>query len=57
VIALEQIGINVSILSNMFLILLGGLALGAAIAIGLSFGLGMQKDSGKALEKMKKWFH
>ncbi len=57
VIALEQIGINVSILSNMFLILLGGLALGAAIAIGLSFGLGTQKDSVKALDKIMKWFH
>lgn len=57
VIALEQIGVNVSIVSNTFLILLGGLALGAAIAIGLSFGLGTQKDSGKALEKAKKWFH
>jgi hypothetical protein len=41
----------------MFLILLGGLALGSAIAIGLSFGLGTQRDSGKALEKIMKWFH
>lgn len=57
VIALEQIGINVSILTNTFLILLGGLALGIAIAIGLSFGLGTQKDAGKALEKIKKWIH
>ncbi len=57
VIALEQIGINVSILSNTFMILLGGLALGSAIAIGLSFGLGTQRDAGKALEKIKKWFH
>ncbi|MDP2906922.1 MAG: hypothetical protein Q8O03_03190 [Nanoarchaeota archaeon] len=57
VIALGQIGINVSILSNTFLILLGGLALGTAIAIGLSFGLGTQKDAGKALDKIKKWFH
>ncbi len=57
VIALEQIGVNVSILSNTFLIMLGGLSLGAAIAIGLSFGLGTQKDAGKALDKMKKWVH
>lgn len=57
VIAMEQIGINVSILTNTFLILLGGLALGAAIAIGISFGLGTQKDAGKALEKIKKWIH
>ncbi|MDP2908217.1 MAG: hypothetical protein Q8N77_00250 [Nanoarchaeota archaeon] len=57
VIAMEQIGINVSILTNTFLILLGGLALGAAIAIGISFGLGTQKDAGRALEKIKKWIH
>lgn len=57
VIALEQIGINVAILTNTFLILLGGLALGIAIAIGLSFGLGTQKDAGKALDKIKKWIH
>ena len=56
VIALQQIGVNVSILSNTFLILLGGLALGSAIALGLSFGLGTQKDAGKALDKVSKWF-
>lgn len=56
-IALQQIGINVSILSNTFLILLGGISLGSAVAIGLSFGLGTQKDAGKALDKMKKWLH
>ena len=57
VIALEQIGINVAILTNTFLILLGAFALGTAIAVGLSFGLGTQKSAPKALAKMKKWIH
>ena len=55
IIALEQIGINVAILTNMFLILLGSLALGIALAIGLSFGLGTKNSAPKALSKMKKW--
>lgn len=38
IIALEQIGIEVDVLKNMFLILIGGIALGAAIALGMSFG-------------------
>jgi len=58
VIALEQIGINVGILTNTFLILFSGLALGIAIAIGLSFGLGTQKNATRALDKIKKkWLH
>lgn len=56
VIALEQIGINVGILTNTFLILLSALSIGVALAIGLSFGLGTQKNAQKQLEKLKKWF-
>jgi len=56
-IALEQIGMNVAILTNMFLIMLSALALGIALAIGLSFGLGTQKNASKSLEKIKKWMH
>lgn len=56
-IALEQIGINVGLLTNAFLILLAALAMGAALAIGLSFGLGTQRHAPKALAKIKKWIH
>jgi len=56
-IALEQIGINVALLTNTFLILLAALALGSALAIGLSFGLGTQRSAPKALSKIKKWIH
>lgn len=57
IIALEQIGINVAILTNTFLILLSAFALGIALAIGLSFGLGTKNNANKALGKIKKWVH
>ncbi len=50
VIALEQIGIQVSILENAFLILLGCFGLGTALA----FGLGLKDRAGAFLDKLKK---
>jgi len=54
VIALEQIGIEVSILENTFLILVAAFGFGCALAIGLSFGLGMKAQAAKYFEKAKK---
>lgn len=51
IIALEQIGIDVSILRNTFLIIVGGIAL----AIGLSFGLGTKAEAANALKQLKKY--
>ena len=54
-IALKEIGINVSIAENTFLILLGGVVLAAALAVGLGFGLGgMKKESEKIMHKLKR---
>ncbi len=55
-IALEQIGINVSILTNAFLIIVASLGLGFALAVGLSFGLGTKQEAGKVLSKIKRYF-
>jgi len=54
IIALEQIGINVSVLENAFLVVIGALGLGVAIAIGLAFGLGLKGNANKALSNLKK---
>ncbi len=56
VIGLSQIGIDVSILENAFLILLGALGLGFALAAGIGLGLGMRKPAEEAVTKWKKHF-
>lgn len=55
-IALQQIGIEVSILEQLLLIAAGALGLGIALAIGLSFGLGMQKNAPNMWNAIKKFF-
>lgn len=54
VIALEQIGLEVAIVENAFLILLGSAGLGFALAIGLSFGLGAKEEARDIIVKLKK---
>ncbi len=56
VIALEQIGIEVSILQNTFLIVIASIGLGVALAIGLAFGLGMKDKANGIYESVKKNF-
>ena len=56
VIGLSQIGIDVSILENSFLIILGALGLGFALALGIGLGLGMRKPAEEAVSKWKKHF-
>lgn len=53
-IALEQIGVSVDILENIFLVLLAAVAFGVALAFGLAFGLGLKDQSLKAFEELKK---
>ena len=56
VIALEQIGLEVDLLKNSFLLVLGALSFGVALAIGLSFGLGLKGNAAKAFADLKKKF-
>ncbi len=53
-IALGQIGVNVKLITDLVKILFGALAIGIALAIGLSFGLGMKDETPKMWKKMKK---
>ena len=54
IIALDQIGIEVGILENLVLLIVGAVALGVALAIGLSFGLGNKKEANDMLRNLKK---
>lgn len=49
-IAFEQIGINISLVSNSFLIVLAGVML----ALGLGFGLGMKSEAEKIIRSWRK---
>jgi len=49
-IGLKQIGVDITILQNSFLILVGALGLGIALALGIGLGLGL-KDEAKGLVK------
>ncbi len=55
-IALQQIGIEIGILQNTFLILVGALGLGIALALGIGLGLGLRDNSKKMLEDLRKNF-
>src|SRR3990167_260967 len=56
VIALHQIGIDVDILENAFLILIGALGLGFALAMGIGLGLGLRDHADEFVEKLRKNF-
>ena len=54
VVAMKQIGIETSLLENSVLILIGGFALGVALALGISMGLGLKGDAHKMFFDWKK---
>ena len=53
-IALEQIGVNISIAENTFLILVGAVALAFALAVGIGFGLAMKDEAKNILKQIKR---
>ena len=54
--ALATAGFDTSIIANAFLIVLGALVFGLALATGIAFGLGGQKDAQEVVSKWKKHF-
>ena len=56
IVALKQIGIDVSILESTFLLIVGALAVGIALALGIGMGLGLRKESENVVAQIKKNF-
>ena len=52
ILALDQV-IDVSVLENAMLILFGGLSLGIAVALGVSFGLALKDDARQWIDTFK----
>ena len=56
IVALKQVGIDVSILESTFLLIIGALAVGVALALGIGMGLGLRKESENIVSQIKKNF-
>ncbi len=54
IIGLRQIGVDVGILQNSFLVLLGALGLGVALALGIGLGLGLKDEARGLVRQLKK---
>lgn len=54
VIGLKQVGVQVDILENAFLILLAAAGLGFALAMGIGLGLGLRNEAEDIVSKWKK---
>ncbi len=53
-IALEKVGINVSFATNTVLLLVGGAALGLAVAFGIGFGYAMKDEAKIVMKHLKR---
>jgi len=53
-IGLKQIGVNVDILQNTFLLIVGAFALGIALALGIGLGLGLRNEAEDVVAKLRK---
>ncbi|MEM4247213.1 MAG: hypothetical protein QXR48_04445 [Candidatus Woesearchaeota archaeon] len=53
-IVLDQVGVQVAMAQNSFLIILGGIVLMLALLIGISFGLAFRDDAKKIISDVKK---
>ena len=54
--ALDQIGLRLSLAHNTFLIILGGVMLAFSIAVGIGYGLGLKDAAKKRISKWNKLF-
>lgn len=54
IIALKQIGVDVSLVENIILLVVAALSVGVALAMGISLGLGLKEDAKKFLKDVMK---
>ena len=54
IIGLEQIGVQVEVLENGFLIILGSIGLGIALALGIGLGLGLRRGAEDIVKDIRK---
>lgn len=52
--ALQQIGVNVSFASNVVLIVVGGVMLGLALAVGIGFGLALKGEARSIVRQLRR---
>jgi hypothetical protein len=52
--SLDQLGIKLAIAENIFLLVVGASLLGAALAVGIGFGLAMKDDAKKIIRQLRK---
>lgn len=55
-VAVKQIGIDVSFLENTFIIIAGAFGAGIALALGIGLGLGLKKEGENLVREVKKNF-
>ena len=53
-IAVQQIGVNVSLASNAVLIVLGGIMLAVALALGIGFGLALRDEAKPLIRSLRR---
>lgn len=53
IVALDHAGLEISVAENSFLIILGGVMLGGALAFGIGFGQALKDDAKKMIKNIK----
>ncbi len=56
VMALEQVGVDLSFIKQTFQLIVGALAIGIALALGIGLGLGLRKESENMIKSIRKNF-
>lgn len=53
-VALREIGVDVGVLENTFLVIIGAIAVGLSLALGIGLGLGLKKEAEYIIKDVKR---